>query len=110
MMIIMQESTMEIPPTSEKIQEQNKIYTSRIKQLCKYSSNLEITPRFYYNGNTESVSAGAFGVTSSPNVGLRSTFTLKNEFKDFENRLDFGTEIQNSVYNLYRFTGSSQIH
>ncbi|MCF2220426.1 TonB-dependent receptor plug domain-containing protein [Chryseobacterium sp. PS-8] len=66
------------------------------------------TTLFYYNGNTESVSAGAFGVTSSPNVGLRSTFTLKNEFKDFENRLDFGTEIQNSMSTTssYRFTGS----
>ncbi|GAA4149696.1 TonB-dependent siderophore receptor [Chryseobacterium ginsenosidimutans] len=66
------------------------------------------TTLFYYNGNTESISAGAYGVTSSPNVGLRSTFTLKNEFKDFENRLDFGTEIQNSMSTTssYRFTGS----
>lgn len=66
------------------------------------------TTLFYYNGNTESVSAGAYGVTSAPNVGLRSTFTLKNEFKDFENRLDFGTEIQNSMSTTssYRFTGS----
>ncbi|WP_415329439.1 TonB-dependent receptor [Chryseobacterium sp. MMS23-Vi53] len=66
------------------------------------------TTLFYYNGNTESVSAGAYGVTSAPNVGLRSTFTLKNDFKDFENRLDFGTEIQNSMSTAssYRFTGS----
>ncbi|WP_343659890.1 TonB-dependent receptor plug domain-containing protein [Chryseobacterium sp.] len=67
------------------------------------------TTLFYYNANTESVSAGAYGVTSSPNVGLRSTFTLKNEFKDFENRLDFGAEIQNSVSTTssYRFDGSN---
>ncbi len=73
------------------------------------TSNLRnYTTLFYYNANTESVSAGAYGITSSPNVGLRSTFTLKNEFKDFENRLDFGAEIQNSVSTTssYRFTGS----
>ncbi|GEN72897.1 TonB-dependent receptor [Chryseobacterium lathyri] len=66
------------------------------------------TTIFYYNGNTESISAGAYGVSSAPNVGLRSTFTLKNEFKDFENRLDFGAEIQNSMSTAssYRFTGS----
>ncbi|SEM17717.1 iron complex outermembrane recepter protein [Chryseobacterium taichungense] len=66
------------------------------------------TTLFYYNANTESVSAGAFGITSSPNVGLRSTFTLKNESKNFENRFDFGTEIQNSMSTTssYRFTGS----
>ncbi|SIP96295.1 iron complex outermembrane recepter protein [Chryseobacterium sp. RU37D] len=66
------------------------------------------TTLFYYNGNTESVSAGSYGVTSSPNVGLRSTFTLKNNFKDFENKLDFGAEIQNSMSTTssYRFTGS----
>ncbi|MPS65785.1 TonB-dependent receptor [Chryseobacterium sp.] len=65
------------------------------------------TTLFYYNGNTESVSAGAYGITSSPNVGLRSTFTLKNEFNNFENKLDFGTEIQNSVSTAssYRFDG-----
>ncbi|MCW3160199.1 TonB-dependent receptor [Chryseobacterium oryctis] len=66
------------------------------------------TTLFYYNGNTESISAGAYGVTSAPNIGLRSTFTLKNEFKEFENRLDFGAEIQNSMSTTssYRFTGS----
>ena len=79
------------------------------------SNSLNIVPNlrnyttlFYYNGNTESVSAGAFGVTSAPNVGLRSTFTLKNEFNNFENKLDFGSEIQNSMSTAssYRFTGS----
>ena len=66
------------------------------------------TTLFYYNGNTESISAGAFGIANSPNAGLRSTFTLKNEYKDFENKLDFGTEIQNSISTTssYRFTGS----
>jgi len=66
------------------------------------------TTLFYYNGNTESISAGAFGISNSPNAGLRSTFTLKNEYKDFENKLDFGTEIQNSISTTssYRFTGS----
>ncbi len=65
------------------------------------------TTLFYYNGNTESISAGAYGITSSPNVGLRSTFTLRNEFNNFENKLDFGTEIQNSVSTAssYRFDG-----
>ncbi|MET3538444.1 TonB-dependent receptor [Chryseobacterium limigenitum] len=79
------------------------------------SNTINITPNFrnyttlfYYNGNTESTSAGAYGITSSPNVGLRSTFTLKKEFDNFENRLDFGTEIQNSMSTTssYRFTGS----
>ncbi|WP_294314444.1 TonB-dependent receptor plug domain-containing protein [uncultured Chryseobacterium sp.] len=89
----------------------NKIKSTRVG----LSNSVNILPNlrnyttlFYYNGNTESVSAGAFGITSSPNVGLRSTFTLKNEFKDFENRFDFGTEIQNSMSTTssYRFTGS----
>lgn len=80
-----------------------------LSNIASLTSNLRnYTTLFYYNGNTESVSAGAYGVTSSPNVGLRSTFTLKNEFKDFENRLDFGLEVQNSVSTTssYRFTGS----
>lgn len=88
----------------------NKIKSTRIG----LSNSVNILPNlrnyttlFYYNGNTESVSAGALGITSSPNVGLRSTFTLKNEFKDFENRFDFGTEIQNSMSTTssYRFSG-----
>jgi len=88
-----------------------KIKSTRVglSNTVSLTSNLRnYTTLFYYNANTESVSAGAYGVTSSPNVGLRSTFTLKNEFKDFENRLDFGTEIQNSVSTTssYRFTGS----
>ncbi|BAP33462.1 putative paral putative outer membrane receptor [Chryseobacterium sp. StRB126] len=88
-----------------------KIKSTRVglSNMVSLTSNLRnYTTLFYYNANTESVSAGAYGVTSSPNVGLRSTFTLKNEFKDFENRLDFGAEIQNSVSTTssYRFTGS----
>lgn len=89
-----------------------KIKSTRVglSNSVNLTSNLRnYTTLFYYNGNTESVSAGAYGVTSSPNVGLRSTFTLKNEFKDFENRLDFGAEIQNSVSTTssYRFDGSN---
>ncbi|WP_374465622.1 TonB-dependent receptor [Chryseobacterium sp.] len=89
-----------------------KIKSTRVglSNSVSLTSNLRnYTTLFYYNGNTESVSAGAYGVTSSPNVGLRSTFTLKNEFKDFENRLDFGAEIQNSVSTTssYRFDGSN---
>lgn len=88
-----------------------KIKSTRVglSNMVSLTSNLRnYTTLFYYNGNTESVSAGAYGVTSSPNVGLRSTFTLKNEFKDFENRLDLGLEVQNSVSTTssYRFTGS----
>ncbi|SDJ54953.1 TonB-dependent receptor [Chryseobacterium jejuense] len=88
-----------------------KIKSTRVglSNMVSLTSNLRnYTTLFYYNANTESVSAGAYGVTSAPNVGLRSTFTLKNEFKDFENRLDFGVEIQNSVSTTssYRFTGS----
>lgn len=89
-----------------------KIKSTRVglSNSVSLTSNLRnYTTLFYYNGNTESVSAGAYGVTSSPNVGLRSTFTLKNEFKDFENRLDFGAEIQNSVSTTssYRFDGTN---
>ncbi|EFK36295.1 Outer membrane cobalamin receptor protein [Chryseobacterium gleum] len=89
-----------------------KIKSTRVglSNSVSLTSNLRnYTTLFYYNGNTESVSAGAYGVTSSPNVGLRSTFTLKNEFKDFENRLDFGAEIQNSVSTTssYRFDGNN---
>ncbi|MBV8328065.1 TonB-dependent receptor [Chryseobacterium sp.] len=88
-----------------------KIKSTRVglSNTVSLTSNLRnYTTLFYYNGNTESISAGAYGITSSPNVGLRSTFTLKNDFKDFENRLDFGAEIQNSVSTTssYRFTGS----
>lgn len=88
-----------------------KIKSTRVglSNMVSLTSNLRnYTTLFYYNANTESVSAGAYGITSAPNVGLRSTFILKNEFKDFENRLDFGTEIQNSVSTAssYRFTGS----
>ncbi|WP_346729981.1 TonB-dependent receptor [Chryseobacterium capnotolerans] len=88
-----------------------KIKSTRVglSNMVSLTSNLRnYTTLFYYNANTESVSAGAYGITSAPNVGLRSTFTLKNEFKDFENRLDFGAEIQNSVSTTssYRFTGS----
>lgn len=88
-----------------------KIKSTRVglSNTVSLTSNLKnYTTLFYYNANTESVSAGAYGVTSSPNVGLRSTFTLKNGFKDFENKLDFGVEIQNSVSTTssYRFTGS----
>ena len=88
-----------------------KIKSTRVglSNMVSLTSNLRnYTTLFYYNGNTESVSAGAYGVTSSPNVGLRSTFTLKNDFKDFENRLDFGAEIQNSVSTTssYRFDGT----
>jgi len=89
-----------------------KIKSTRVglSNSVSLTSNLRnYTTLFYYNGNTESVSAGAYGVTSSPNVGLRSTFTLKNEFKDFENRLDFGAEVQNSVSTTssYRFDGTN---
>lgn len=89
-----------------------KIKSTRVglSNSVSLTSNLRnYTTLFYYNGNTESVSAGAYGVTSSPNVGLRSTFTLKNEFKDLENRLDFGAEIQNSVSTTssYRFDGTN---
>lgn len=89
-----------------------KIKSTRVglSNTVSLTSNLRnYTTLFYYNANTESVSAGAYGVTSAPNVGLRSTFTLKNEFKDFENRLDFGAEIQNSVSTTssYRFDGNN---
>lgn len=89
-----------------------KIKSTRVglSNTVSLTSNLRnYTTLFYYNANTESVSAGAYGVTSAPNVGLRSTFTLKNEFKDFENRLDFGAEIQNSVSTTssYRFDGTN---
>lgn len=91
-----------------------KIKSTRVglSNMVSLTSNFRnYTTLFYYNGNTESVSAGAYGITSAPNVGLRSTFTLKNEFKDFENRLDFGAEIQNSASTTssYRFTGSETI-
>lgn len=89
-----------------------KIKSTRVglSNTVSLTSNLRnYTTLFYYNANTESVSAGAYGVTSSPNVGLRSTFTLKNECKDFENRLDFGAEIQNSASTTssYRFDGTN---
>ncbi|QBA20068.1 TonB-dependent receptor [Chryseobacterium indologenes] len=89
-----------------------KIKSTRVglSNTVSLTSNLRnFTTLFYYNANTESVSAGAYGVTSSPNVGLRSTFTLKNECKDFENRLDFGAEIQNSASTTssYRFDGTN---
>jgi iron complex outermembrane receptor protein len=67
---------------SVKCGNKNKINKSRIEQYGKpYLKFKKLYHLFYYNGNTESVSAGAYGVTSSPNVGLRSTFTLKMNLK-----------------------------
>lgn len=90
----------------------NEIKSTRVGLSNMYSITdnfRNYTTLFYYNMNQESTSAGAFGVTSSPSVGLRSTFFLKNDLNEnFANQLEFGTEIQNTVATTssYRFTGS----
>lgn len=81
-----------------------------LSNIASISHNLRnYTTIFYYNVNQESISAGAYGITAAPSIGLRSAFTLKNDINaSFENQFDFGTELQNSssTSSSYRFTGS----
>jgi iron complex outermembrane receptor protein len=68
------------------------------------------TTVYFYSLNQESVSAAAYGLTNAPSFGLRSTFVLKNKMNtDFENQLDFGLELKNSVStdSSFRFTGTN---
>lgn len=90
----------------------NEIKSTRVglSNTFSFTENFRnYTTLFYSNMNQESIAAGAYGITATPSVGLRSTFFLKNNFdENFENQLEFGTEIQNTdaTTSSYRFTGS----
>ncbi|MGQ7944319.1 TonB-dependent receptor [Flavobacterium sp. WC2509] len=76
------------------------------KFSSKFRNN---TTLFYYNSDQESISAGAYGVSTNPNKGLRSVFSWKENInKNWDNDLDFGTEIQQStsLASSYRFLGT----
>ncbi|MEO6831185.1 MAG: TonB-dependent receptor plug domain-containing protein, partial [Chitinophagaceae bacterium] len=67
------------------------------------------TSLFYSNSDYKNVSAGAYGNSTNANFGLRSAFYLKNDLShDFSNRLEVGTELQESrtAATSARFTGS----
>lgn len=67
------------------------------------------TSIFYSNSDYSSISAGAFSNSTNGNYGLRSVFYLKNELSnDFSNRLELGTELQESrtAASSARFTGN----
>lgn len=67
------------------------------------------TTVFYSSINQDRIADKAFEVSSSPNVGFRTTFQLNHHWKDFTNQLEFGAEVQNSKSQIsnYRFTGTN---
>lgn len=67
------------------------------------------TTLFYYNSDQNSIAAGAYGVSKNSNNGLRSVFVWKdNVNQNWDNDLEFGTEIQQStsLASSYRFLGT----
>lgn len=67
------------------------------------------TTLFYYNSDFTRIAAGAYEVSKNPNYGLRSVFTLKNQFgTNWRNEFNFGTEMQEStsLISNYRFLGT----
>lgn len=67
------------------------------------------TTVFYSSVNHDRIADKAFEVSSSPNVGFRTTFQLNHNWENFSNQLDFGAEVQNSKSQIsnYRFTGTN---
>ncbi|MBS1616124.1 MAG: TonB-dependent receptor [Bacteroidetes bacterium] len=67
------------------------------------------TTLFYSNSDYHRVSAGAESNGNDANYGLRSTFNLHFGEKNWTEKLDFGTELQESgsLVSSYRFTGTN---
>jgi iron complex outermembrane recepter protein len=82
-----------------------------VSNTAKFNKHLSNNSTvFYSNSEIESVSAGAFTTTSTPNYGLRSVFTINTGNKDkVENILNLGTELQQcqSLSSGFRFTGTN---
>jgi iron complex outermembrane recepter protein len=81
-----------------------------VSNNAKFNKNFgNSTAVFYSNSEIETVSAGAFGTTRSPNYGIRSVFNLNNAInKNVDNTLNLGTEIQEcqSLGSSFRFKGT----
>lgn len=90
----------------------NDFLTSRFSITNDYKFNSHFSNRtalFYFSQNLKNVSAGADGNSENPSFGLRSTFSLKNNFSEnVSNDMNFGIEIQQSrsLVSSYRFVGT----
>ncbi len=90
----------------------NDILTTRVGVSHMYNITGKIsnyTSLFYSNSDIKNVSAGADGASTLSNFGLRSVFAYnQNIGNNFKNKLELGTEIQESrsLISSYRFTGS----
>lgn len=88
--------------------------TTRFGLSSNYQFNKNIsnqTAVFFSNTDQLSVSAGAYGITNTPNYGVRSVFNIKTgmDHEKYSNQLSIGTEIQQNkqLASSYRFTGST---
>src|SRR5205085_1311396 len=78
----------------------NSFLTTRfgLSHAYDFSKNFSNWTTFFYsNGDYRRVSAGADENSTNPNFGLRTQFVWKSAVGTrFHNRLDFGTELQES--------------
>jgi iron complex outermembrane receptor protein len=90
----------------------SKIHSTRVGlgHIWEISKNFKnSTTVFYSSINQDRIADKAFEVSSSPNVGFRTTFQHSYTWRNFSNQLDFGAEVQNSHSQIsnYRFTGTN---
>jgi len=90
----------------------SKIHSTRVGlgHIWEISKNFKnSTTVFYSSINQDRIADKAFEVSSSPNVGFRTTFQHSYTWRNFSNQLDFGAEVQNSRSQIsnYRFTGTN---
>lgn len=90
----------------------NNLLTTRAGVSHRYAFNKHFsnwTSLFYSASDYHRVSAGAESNGDDLNYGLRSTFSLHFGEKKWTEKLDFGTEMQESrsLVSSYRFTGTN---
>lgn len=92
----------------------NEIYATRfgLTHEYRFSANFSnSTTTFYSNQDFLRVAAGAYEMSMTPNLGVRSVFLFKSDFSPIiANELNVGTEIQQSRSQIsnYRFLGTDE--